>query len=380
MKEIREIISSYDGLQKEGKRSALATVVHVEGSSYRRPGARMLVVEDGRLTGAISGGCLEGDAMRKAFHVINEQRPALVTYDTMDEDDATLGIGLGCNGIIQVLIEPILPNAPNNPISLLKKATDRRQTCVIATFFNLNDRRQLQPGTQLLMGENGDVFGECPVELLEGRWQNDAQAAFQTSESKWVSYPTSAGEVTVFYEILPPVLSLVLIGAGNDVMPVVDMADILGWETKVVDGRATHARPERFASACQVLVAKPEQVLKHISLDDYTVFALMTHNYNYDKAMLHELCQKGARYIAMLGPKKKLNRILDEFEEEGRPLSAAQLDTIFSPAGLDIGAETSEEIALSILAEIMAVLKERRGLFLKDKTQPIHERTGLAIN
>jgi xanthine dehydrogenase accessory factor len=379
MKEIREIISSYDGLQKEGKRSALATVVHVEGSSYRRPGARMLVVEDGRLTGAISGGCLEGDAMRKAFHVINEQRPALVTYDTMDEDDATLGIGLGCNGIIQVLIEPILPDEPNNPIALLKKATDRRQTCVIATFFNLNDRRQVQPGTRIFMGENGDVFGECPVELLEGRWQNDAQAAFQTSESKWVSYPTSAGEVTVFYEILAPVLSLVLIGAGNDVMPVVDMADILGWETKVVDGRATHARPERFASACQVLVAKPEQVLKHIAIDEYTVFALMTHNYNYDKAMLHELCQKGARYIAMLGPKKKLNRMLDEFEEEGRPLTAAQLDTIFSPAGLDIGAETSEEIALSILAEIMAVLKERRGISLRDKMQPIHEREKLAV-
>ncbi|MBK8562910.1 MAG: XdhC family protein [Saprospiraceae bacterium] len=379
MKEIREIISSYDGLQKEGKRSALATVVHVEGSSYRRPGARMLVVEDGRLTGAISGGCLEGDAMRKAFHVINEQRPALVTYDTMDEDDATLGIGLGCNGIIQVLIEPILPDEPNNPIALLKKATDRRQTCVIATFFKLNDRRQVQPGTRLLMGENGDVFGECPVELLEGRWQNDAQAAFQTSESKWVNYPTSAGEVTVFYEILAPVLSLVLIGAGNDVMPMVDMADILGWETKVVDGRATHARPERFASACQVLVAKPEQVLKHIALDDYTVFALMTHNYNYDKAMLHELCQQGARYIAMLGPKKKLNRMLDEFEEEGRPLTAAQLDTIFSPAGLDIGAETSEEIALSILAEIMAVFKERRGISLRDKMQPIHEREKLVV-
>lgn len=379
MKEIREIIRSYDELQKEGKRSALATVVQVEGSSYRRPGARMLVVEDGRLTGAISGGCLEGDAMRKAFHVINEQRPALVTYDTMDEDDATLGIGLGCNGIIQVLIEPILSEESNNPIALLKKATNRRQTSVIATFFNLNDRRQAQPGTRLFLGENGDVFGACPFESLEGRWQEDAHSAFYASENKWVNYTTPHGKVTVFYEILPPVLSLVLIGAGNDVMPVVDMADILGWETKVVDGRATHARPERFASACQVLVAKPEQVLKHIALDDYTVFALMTHNYNYDKAMLYELCQQGARYIAMLGPKKKLNRILEEFEEEGRPLSAAQLETIFSPAGLDIGAETSEEIALSILAEIMAFLKERRGIFLREKMQPIHEREKLVV-
>lgn len=380
MKEIREIIRSYDELQTEGKRSALATVVHVAGSSYRRPGARMLITEDGRLTGAISGGCLEGDAMRKALHVISEQRPALVTYDTMDEDDATLGIGLGCNGIIQVLIEPILPDDPNNPIALLKKATDCRQTTVIATFFNLADRRQAQPGTRLFLGEKGEVFGKCPIEFIQDRWLDDAQNALQSGESKWVSYQMAQGEVTVFYEIMPPVLSLVLIGAGNDVMPVVDMAAILGWETKVVDGRATHARPERFASACQVLVAKPEQVLKHITIDDYTVFALMTHNYNYDKAMLHELCQTGARYIAMLGPKKKLNRILEEFEEEGRPLSTAQLDTIFSPAGLDIGAETSEEIALSILVEIMAFLKERRGIFLRDKIQPIHEREGLTVN
>ncbi len=379
MKEIREIIRSHEALQIEGKRSALATVVHVEGSSYRRPGARMLITEDGRLTGAISGGCLEGDAMRKAFHVISEQRPALVTYDTMDDDDTTLGIGLGCNGIIQVLIEPILPDDPINPILLLKKATEHRQTVVVATFFNLGDRRQAQPGTRLFLGENGEVFGECPIEFLQDRWQDDAQNALQSGESKWVNYSTAQVKMTAFYEILPPVLSLVLIGAGNDVMPMVDMADILGWATKVVDGRATHARPERFASACQVLVAKPEQVLQHIALDDFTVFALMTHNYNYDKAMLHELCQQGARYIAMLGPKKKLNRILEEFEEEGRPLSAAQMNTIFSPAGLDIGAETSEEIALSILAEIMAFLKERQGIFLRDKLKPIHEREKLVV-
>src|SRR6186713_3688909 len=104
MKEIKDIIAAYRMAQEQGKQAALATVVHVEGSSYRRPGARMLITDDGQLTGAISGGCLEGDALRKALLVMAQQKPMLVTYDTMDDDDAKFGVGLGCNGIIQVLL------------------------------------------------------------------------------------------------------------------------------------------------------------------------------------------------------------------------------------------------------------------------------------
>src|ERR1700748_2234198 len=120
MKEIRDIIRAYDEASREGRRTALATVWHVDGSSYRRPGARMLVTDEGRLTGAISGGCLEGDALQKALFALSRHSSMLVTYDTMDEDDAKLGVGLGCNGIIQVLFEPIDPADAQNPIELLK--------------------------------------------------------------------------------------------------------------------------------------------------------------------------------------------------------------------------------------------------------------------
>src|SRR6185369_6910643 len=119
-KEIRDIIEAYDEAQQLGKQTALATVVHVEGSSYRRPGARMLITEDGQLTGAISGGCLEGDALRKALLVMSRKQSMLAVYDTTDEDDAKLGVGLGCDGIIQIIIEPIEPSSPHNPIQLLK--------------------------------------------------------------------------------------------------------------------------------------------------------------------------------------------------------------------------------------------------------------------
>ncbi len=378
MKEIRDIIKSYEAALAAGKKSALATVVHVEGSSYRRAGARMLIAEDGMLTGAISGGCLEGDALRKALHVMVEQRSVLVTYDTMDEDDATLGIGLGCNGIIQILIEPIQADDPLNPIALLKMVNANRQPSVLVTFFSLKNRKGQQPGTRYLINL-ANQSGAAPFPEMESPLKEDSQQALNSQASSWQQYATGAGEMTAFIEYIPPVVTLVLIGAGNDVMPMVEYADILGWETKVVDGRANYAKPERFAKACQVLVAKPEQVLRQLDLDDRTVFALMTHNYNYDKAMLLELCRKNARYIAMLGPRKKLQRMLDEFEAEGIQLTPQNLDSIHSPSGLDIGAENSEEIALSIIAEIKAVLSGRSGQPLRGKGGEIHDRASSKI-
>ena len=149
MKEIKDIIRAYDAAQVEGKQTALATVVHLQGSAYRRPGARMLVTIDGKLTGAISGGCLEGDALRKAQLVMVQNKPMLVTYDTTDDDENTLGVGLGCNGIISILIEPIDPADEMNPISFLKRYAGKRQAAVLVTLFSLN-KRQEQPGTCLL--------------------------------------------------------------------------------------------------------------------------------------------------------------------------------------------------------------------------------------
>ena len=163
MKEIEEIIKSYDKAVIAGKKTALATVVHVDGSSYRRPGARMLITEDGMLTGAISGGCLEGDALRKALLVIMQQKSLLVTYDTSDEEDAVMGLGLGCNGIIQVLIEPVDAGKDNNPIHLLKKIAAGNRKVSLVTLFCLSDKQNPQPGTCLLVDEEGETTGSQPL-------------------------------------------------------------------------------------------------------------------------------------------------------------------------------------------------------------------------
>ena len=377
MKEIRDIITAYDQAQKLGKQTALATVVHVEGSSYRRPGARMLIEDDGQLTGAISGGCLEGDALRKALLVITEKRSRLVTYDTMDDDDAKFGVGLGCNGIIQVLIEPIDIANPNNPIQYLRTINEKRQKAVLITLFSLQDKKDPQYGTCLLLKEDGNVIYNTPV--LKDVLIADANDAMTTQLSSFKNYISDNHNLTAFIEMIKPPVSVVIVGAGNDVVPLVEMADILGWETTVVDGRANYAKKERFVSACQVLVSKPEQVLDQIAIDENTVFLLMTHNYNYDMAMLKQLLQKNISYIGMLGPKKKRERMLNELKDEGLTFSQQQLSVLHSPVGLDIGAETSEEIALSILAEIKALFAGKDVQSLRTLKEVIHPRSATTI-
>jgi xanthine/CO dehydrogenase XdhC/CoxF family maturation factor len=377
MKEIRDIIKAFDEAQKQGKQTALATVVHVEGSSYRRPGARMLIEDDGQLTGAISGGCLEGDALRKALLVITEKRSRLVTYDTMDDDDAKFGVGLGCNGIIQVLIEPIDESDPDNPIQFLRSVNAKRQQSVLVTLFSLQDKKNPQFGTCLLLKEDKTLINTTTV--LKDVLMHDAEEAMINQVSSFKNYVSDDYNLTAFIEVVKPPVSVIIIGAGNDVMPVVNMADILGWETTVVDGRANYAKKERFASACSVLVAKQEQALEQIVIDERTVFLLMTHNYNYDMAVLKQLLQRNVTYIGMLGPKKKRERILNELKEEGSSFTEQQLSVLHSPVGLDIGAETSEEIALSILAEIKAFFANKDVQSLRTIKEVIHPRSSTII-
>jgi xanthine dehydrogenase accessory factor len=379
MKEIKEIIAAYEEATKAHKKTALATVVHVEGSSYRRPGARMLVTEDGQLTGAISGGCLEGDALRKARLVINQHQSLLVTYDTMDDDDAKLGVGLGCNGIIHILIEPIADHDSNNPLLKLKEFLAQRQEAVLVTLFCLADRHAPQPGTCLLVKGSGKVMGRFKGNSFEDQLIREAQKALKDKTSRVKNYVVEDQKLTTFIEFLQPAVSLVILGAGNDVIPLVQMAGILGWETTVVDGRPHLATAERFPTADRVLVAKPKQVLSQITIDAQTVFVLMTHNYNYDWAILKELLQKETSYIGVLGPKKKMDRMLDDLKDSGNIPTSTQIAMIFGPLGLDIGAETSEEIALSVLAEIKAILSKRTGKFLRDKKDTIHPRHPLTV-
>ena len=374
MKELRDIVKSFDLAQAGGKRAALATVVHIEGSSYRQPGARMLVTEDGMLTGAISGGCLEGDALRKALLVIVNNAPMLVTYDTNDEDDAKIGIGLGCNGVIQILIEPIDATDNNNPIALIRQLINQRAPAVLATVFSFENRKSPDAGTKFLLQNNE----ERRTKLHDDLGQQLSRHALTTLVAGH-SLITSVeyNNYHVLFSMIYPAVSLTIVGGGNDVSPLVSIAYTMGWETTVIDGRRNYATAARFPSATRLTTAKPVEAISQLRIDERSIFLLMTHNYNYDYAVLKQLIKSPAPYIGILGPRKKTDRMLAELRDEGMTLNDPERQRIFGPTGLDTGAENSEEIALSICAEINAVLNGRPGGSLREKDGPIHESNAI---
>lgn len=369
MKEISDIIRAYEVAAIHGKKTALATVVQVDGSAYRRPGARMLVTEDGELTGAISGGCLEGDALRKAQNVIFQQKAMLVTYDTTDDDDQKFGVGLGCNGIIHVLIEPIDADNTYNPIYLLKMTEVKREANVLITAFNLQNKREEQIGTRLLFKREISIpeYDFSDINFLK-LLKVDVAEVFNNKHNLTVHYP----DVDVFLEYIKPPVQILLFGAGNDTIPLVKMSSLLGMETILIDGRKNYATEQRFPLAKQIIVSKADEALANLSTDSNTVALLMTHNFEYEAVVLEKLLFLSLPYIGILGPKKKTIKLKERLLSKGLHVDKF-ITNIFAPIGLDLGAETPEEIALSVLAEIQAVLKGKKTKFLKDKPGPIHE-------
>ena len=362
MKEIRDIVYAFDNAVREGKKTALATVVHVNGSSYRRPGARMLVTEDGRLTGAISGGCLEGDALRKAVLAITQGKNKLVMYDTTDEDDAKLGIQLGCNGIVSILFEPIDPDCSDNPIQLLRSVIAKREPAIITSAYSLNNEVHL-----------GTCHpGNLPV-TVKGDLMSLSKEVMANGKSVYTELWIEKNQQQFFIEYYQPPISLVIVGAGNDALPLASMAYHTGWSVSVIDGRSSHATSQRFPQAEKILVGKPKEVIDQLFMDERTAVVLMTHNYNFDLELLGLLIDEPLLYIGLLGPASKRERMFDELELKGTVITARTLQHIYGPTGLDIGAETSEEIALSIISEIMAVMQQKTPIHLRQKQTAIHQ-------
>ncbi|ADB41395.1 XdhC family protein [Spirosoma linguale] len=367
MKEISRIVEVFEQIDFSQRKAALATVVWVEGSSYRRPGARMLITDDGRWEGAISGGCLEGDALRKARQVMLDGQPIVVTYDTMDDGANSFGVGLGCNGIIDVLIEPITPNSDQNPVALLKEFTQKRDVRALATVLKSNDFTGLAPGNRFTLTEEN-------AESIPGWLHDDMRMVFETGKPLTRTYPVLSGNAEVFIERIDPGIELVIFGAGYDVIPVAKLARELGWQVTVTDDCIAHLSPKRFPVATCVLYADRQVVIDQLSITNRTAAVLMSHNFNYDRAVLEKLLATDVPYIGMLGPRKRFDKMQDEFRKDGLEFSKASLGRVHAPIGLDLGAETPDEIALSIMAEVKAFFTRGAAGFLKNKPGPIHER------
>jgi xanthine dehydrogenase accessory factor len=369
MKELRDIIQAYDEATLQNKRTALATVVRVVGSSYRRPGARMLVTDEGVITGAISGGCLEGDALEKAKFAIASGENKFVTYDSTDEDDIQFGLHLGCNGVVYILFEPIKKEDQDNPVELLRRISDAGEDAVLVTLFSL---RSTLPGTRLLY-LNNNMQGNLP-EPLQSLLTGPVKTAYAEKKPASMEVNIEDTNCSAFIEYIEQPVSVVIAGAGNDIQPLVETAAMLGWLVTVVDGRFTYARPGRFPKAFKVWYSRTPDILSQIKTDGRTVYLLMSHNYNYDLKFLTSIVQQEFGYIGLLGPAEKRDRMLSDLNDHGIQLNEKQLSKIHGPTGLDIGAENSTEIALSIIAEIKSFLSGRSGSPLKLKKEAIHNR------
>ncbi len=298
----------------------------------------------------------------------------MITYDTSDEDDAVIGAQLGCNGIIQVLFEPLDYEDDLNPCELLKFAVCEKEALAIIVRFNL-DKSKKQSGTSLIAGRDHVYKGKGIENEVFDLILEQAKFSLENNKPHFAEVSVNGETQHIFFQNYQPPVKLVLVGAGNDAQILAMQAELLGWEVIVTDGRPTHANKERFTSSCQVIVSKPEETLENIEIDNRSCFMLMSHNYNYDLAVFKLLLdQQQVPYIGILGPKKKYQRMLDDLEIEGFDLKPGNLERIHAPVGLEIGAETPAEIGLSILAEIQSVLTGKNARPLRDKDAPIHEK------
>ena len=369
MSEITDVLDAIESLSAKGERMALATIVAVRGSTYRRPGARLLVPEDGAPSGNISGGCLEGDVADMARVVMNEGTARLAGWDLTADDDAVWGLGLGCNGAIEVFIEPAEQAA--DVAHSLRAALEEEDPISVVTVLESEDPT-VSPGSRIVVRPHGDPQGSLGAPGV------DAEAiavAHELLEAERSEVRTLEHGVRAFVEVLEPPLRLLVCGAGHDAIPLVRAARGIGWSPTVVDDRPGFLNLDRFPEAVGfVHVEAPEQVAKVAPIDRRTHVVVMTHNFLRDKEYLRSLVDSDAGYIGMLGPSARTQRLLTELAGEGVEITAADHARIHGPAGLDLGAEGPEEITQAIVAEIVAAKHGRAGGFLKERPGPIHDR------
>jgi xanthine dehydrogenase accessory factor len=370
MSEIADVLAAIESLSARGERMALATVVAVRGSTYRRPGARLLVPEEGAPVGNISGGCLEGDVADMARIVIEEGRARLAGWDLTADDDAVWGLGLGCNGAIEVFIEPA--DRAAEVAHALRSALEEERPICLVTVLESDIPERVPAGARLVVRPDGDVDGSLGDAAIDAEVTRAARELLDVERSEIRTFRQG---VRSFVEVLEPPLRLVICGAGHDAIPMARAASVVGWNATVVDDRPGFLNHDRFPEAhAFVHVEDPSDVAKAAAIDARTFVVVMTHNFLRDEEYLRSLLTTDAAYIAMLGPAARTERLLMELTDEGVAIADRTREHLHGPAGLDLGAEGPEEIAQAIIAEIIAVKRGRLGGFLKERPTPIHDR------
>lgn len=371
MKELEKIVAEAERARTSDKTIALATVVGIEGSAYRLPGARMLIADGKWIAGSISGGCLEDDVVLRAGEAIKKDAALVATYDTTSDDDIVFGVGLGCKGVTTILIEPIRPAGQGLDFVAFGKACLKgRATGVAATVVQVRGQVNAKTGCRMLSHAGAGATDIEDSELKAKLTTIIGQLA--APGTSLITLALEHGSAEVFVERIEPPTPLVVFGAGHDAMPVVRLAKELGWHVTVVDHRPAYATSARFPLADQVVVAAPEDLLARVRLTGDTLALVMTHNYLRDLKLLEILLPSPVRYLGQLGPRKRTDQLLADLRQRGIHPAPDQLSRLYAPVGLDIGSEGPAEVALSILAEMQACISRHRGGFIRECKSPIH--------
>ena len=360
--------------------TAVATVTGVEGAAYRRPGAKMVLASDANpageggsadegATGAITAGCLEGPVAELAERALADG-PLAQTFDLTDEDD-TWSFGLGCNGVIDVLVEP----ADGSFRDALACVSSGERVALLTV---VGGDHPAPVGARNLAGPDGEITvtdprPAIPDDVLAALGETPREFA-AAGRSDTVAVETDRGTASVFVDGYEPVPELLVFGSDNDVRPVSRLARDAGFEVTVASARGARADAERFPAAHRVVATRPTEIAEAISRPEDTYAVVMSHNFVDDRLALDALLETDVPYVGLMGPRKRFREMREAMAEEGVDLAAADRERISTPVGLDLGGGEPMQVALSVVAELVAVANDREGGRLTHREGPIHPR------
>ena len=351
--ETGQIVDHVVRLARDGRRCALATVTRIVGSAYRRPGAKLLIEDGGAVQGGVSGGCLEEDVRQLGLKAIESGRARLRHYTTGDDEDTVWGLGLGCNGEVDVVVQPIGPES----VAVWTRLSELMNgDAAFALAFPLEDGGS---GGITVVGESGRLAGDVDPAV-----EAAAHDVLRHGRSGW----TSAGVRAVFVERLSPPPRLLVCGAGEDARPVAAFAAEAGFRVVVADHRPAYLTKDRFPAARALLSMRPtDEPSASIALptDRDTYAVVMTHSLDRDTEWVRRLLATQVPYVGVLGPRVRTDGILAK-------LGATGSDRVFGPVGLDLGADGPQQVAISIVSELLSVWSGREPRHLRERDSAVH--------
>ncbi|MGR9114648.1 MAG: XdhC family protein [Gammaproteobacteria bacterium] len=360
---INHLLNAYRQLNRHAANCVLATIIETFGSTYQKAGARMLIALNGEMAGLLGGGCFEKDLMEQALSVFETGQAKTLFYDMRSPEDAIWGLGLGCNGAVRVLLQLLKAEENFSPLNTLAEAVESHQSGILATICESKHPDFLAGSSLFLSEETIDSNLESGTSFP---FMASVRQTFVQRKPRIESHSIDDHSVLIFYDSIQPPWHLLVLGAGADAVPLVQCAKALGWRVTVADYRPGHIKQERFPQVDNLCHLTPQDFNENQELNRFNAMVLMTHNIEYDQRYLKAIANSRIPFIGLLGPPQRRDRLLQSLGNEAAQIRAR----VFGPVGLDIGAESPEEIALSIIAGIHAALNGRSGGQLDAEHEP----------